>query len=120
MFYGVEGRHPITERRGYMWQCAWLSMFKSIVWAGWAVYLERFGLPTPLIFYDGPIEQYNEHKTLYEQILHWIGRRYGAIAHSGTKIAFAKAEGEGRSNDPHSALSDACDAAQSIRVLGAT
>lgn len=120
MFYRGEGQHPITERRGYMWQCAWLSMFKSIGWAGWAVYVERFGLPTPLIFYDGTIEQYNEHKTLYEQILQWIGRGYGAIAPNGTKIEFAKAEGAGRSSDPHSAISVACDTAQSIRILGAT
>ena len=120
LFYRGEGQHPITERRGYMWQCAWLSMFKSIGWSGWAVYVERFGLPTPLLQYDGTIEQYNEHRTIYEQILQWIGRGYGAIAPQSLKIDFAKADGAGRAADPHSALSDACDAAQSIRVLGAT
>jgi hypothetical protein len=120
IFVKGEGHHPITERRGYMWPCVWLSMFRSLGWAGWAVYVERFGLPTPLIKYDGTVEQYAEHKSLWEQMLQWLGRGYGAIVPKGTEVEFAKAEGRGRSADPHSAISDACDAAQSVRVLGAT
>lgn len=120
IFNKGEGHHPITERRGFMWPCVWLSMFRSIGWAGWAVYVERFGLPTPLLQYEGDEAQYQEHKTIYEQILQWLGRGNGAIAPKSLEISFPKAEGGGRANDPHSALSDACDSAQSVRVLGAT
>lgn len=120
-FYRGEGHHPITERRGYMWQCAWLSMFKSIGWAGWAVYVERFGLPTPLVEYDGELAQYQEYKQVFTDILNNLGKGYGAIIpKNNVTVDQLKFDGAGRSSDPHSALSDACDAGQSIRVLGAT
>jgi phage gp29-like protein len=120
-FFRGEGHHPITERRGYMWQCAWLSMFKSIGWAGWAVYVERFGLPTPLVEYDGELGQYTEYKQVFQDILNNLGRGYGAIIpKNNVTVDQLKFDGGGRASDPHSALSDACDAGQSIRVLGAT
>lgn len=121
IFMKGEGHHPITERHGYMWPCVWLSMIRSIGFAGWAAYVERFGMPTPLVEFDGDITQYHEHKRAYDEILHFLGRGIGAIIPSRNfKLEFAKAEGGGRANDPHSALADACDSAQSIRVLGAT
>lgn len=121
LFMKGEGQHPITERRGYMWQCAWLSMFKSIGIAGWSVFVERFGLPTPLLTYDGDVAQYNEHKSIYEQILRMLGLGWGAIVPSrNLKVDFAQVAQGGRANDAHSAFSDAMDAMQSIRVLGAT
>lgn len=121
VFYRGEGQHPITVRRGYMWPCSWLSMFKSIGWAGWAVFAEKFALPTPLIKYDGDVSQYREHKAIYEEILNNLGQGIGAIVPSENFSAenFMATSG-GRAGDPHSALSDACDSAQSVRVLGAT
>src|SRR5262249_36416415 len=40
VFMRGEGYHPIIARRGYMWQCIWLSMFRSISWAGWATFVD--------------------------------------------------------------------------------
>jgi hypothetical protein len=121
VFMKGEGEAPITERRGFMWPCIWLSMFRSLSWAGWANYVERYGLPTPLIEYDGTVEQYREHADLYRLILRDLGKGYGAIVPSkGLKIGVVEQPEGGKASDPHSALSDACDAAQSIRVLGAT
>lgn len=119
VFYKGEGQNPITERRGYMWQCVWLSMFKSIGWAGWTTFVERFGLPTPYVQY-GDVAQYNEHKILFNDILQNLGQGFGAMVPNDVKIENLQSPGGGRSSDPHSALSDACDAAQSIRILGAT
>lgn len=121
VFLKGEGQHPITERRGYAWQCVWLSMFKSIGWAGWATYVERFGLPTPLLLYEGGLEAYNEQVQTLQNILLNLGQGYGAIApQDGLKIDSLDFKNGGRSGDPHSAISDACEAAQSVRVLGAT
>jgi phage gp29-like protein len=119
IFYRGEGQNPITERRGYMWPCVWLSLFKSIGWAGWTVFVERFGLPTPIVQY-GDVAQYEEHKAVFQDILRNLGRGFGAIAPDDVKVDTLQQPTGGRSADPHSALSDACDAAQSIRVLGAT
>ena len=119
VFYRGEGQHPITERRGYMWQVVWLSMIKSIGWAGWASFVERFGLPTPYVQY-GDVAQYQEHKQLFQDLITQLGQGFGAIVPQDVKIDTLQSPAGGRSSDPHSALSDACDAAQSIRVLGAT
>jgi phage gp29-like protein len=114
IFYRGEGEHPIVERRGYMWPCVWLSMFKSIGWAGWATFVERFGLPVPLT-------QYDEYKAAYTDILNNLGSGKGAVLpQNGATFDFKDSPAGGRSSDPHSALSDACDSAQSIRILGAT
>ncbi len=120
-FYRGEGAHPIIERCGYMWPCIWYSMFRSIGWAGWATWVERYGLPTPLLTYDGDIAQYREMKTAYEDILKNLGQGLGGIVPSQNfKLEFAEPGQGGRANDPHSALSDACDSGQSIRIMGAT
>lgn len=120
-FMKGEGGHPITERRGYMRACVWLSMIRSVGLAGWAAWVERFGIPTPLIEYDGDVAQYREHKAVYEDILKNLGQGIGAIVPSQNfKLDFAKATDGGRASDPHSALSDAMDSAQSVRVFGAT
>jgi hypothetical protein len=119
VFMRGEGQHPVTELRGYMHQCMWLSMFKSIAWAGWAVYVERFGLPTPIIRY-GQMEQYQEHKVVFQDILKNLGQGIGAAIPEDVKTELEYAGSQGKSSDPHSALSDACEAAQSVRVLGAT
>lgn len=121
VFMKGEGAHPITERRGYMRACVWLSMIRAVGLSGWAAWVDRFGMPTPLIEYDGDVAQYREHKAVYEDILKNLGEGIGAIVPSQNfKVDFAKADSGGRASDPHSALSDAMDAAQSIRVLGAT
>lgn len=121
IFAKGEGGHPITERRGYMRACVWLSMIRSVGIAGWASWVERYGMPTPLLEYDGDVTQYREHKAAYEDILKMLGQGIGAIVPSQNfKLEFAKPSDGGRASDPHSALADACDSAQSIRVLGAT
>ena len=121
VFYRGEGQHPITERRGYMLACAWLSMFKSNGWAGWAAFVDRFGMPTPLVEYDGTLAQYAEYKKAFEDVLNNLGKGLGAIFPKNTfAITIPSPPSGGTANDPHSALSDACDAAQSVRVLGAT
>lgn len=121
VFYRGEGQHPIAERRGYMWPCSWLSMFKSQGWAGWAAFVDRFGMPTPLVEYDGTLAQYDEYKRAFEDVLNNLGKGLGAIfPRNAVGIRHLESPQGGRAQDPHSALSDACDAAQSIRVLGAT
>jgi phage gp29-like protein len=121
IFLKGEGQHPITERRGYMWQCAWLSMFKSVGLAGWATFVERFGLPTPLLKYDDTAATYREHVTTYKDILRRIGLGWGAILPKrGIELSFAEVTKGGTSNDAHSSFADAMDAMESIRVLGAT
>jgi phage gp29-like protein len=121
VFYKGEGQHPITARRGFGWQCVWLSMFRSIGWAGWVTFVNRFGMPIPIIEYDATIAQYDEYKTAYREILQNLGSGDGAMMpRKGANLRIEQPPAGGRSNDPHSALSDACDAAQSVRVLGAT
>jgi hypothetical protein len=121
VFLKGEGHHPITSRRGYMLSCVWLSMFRSIGWAGWATFVNRFGMPIPMIEYDGDVAQYNELRQAYQDILNSLGSGQGAIYPStGAKFDIKDPPSGGRSSDPHSALSDACDSAQSVRVLGAT
>src|SRR5262249_32073357 len=116
-----EGQHPIIERRGYMWPCVWLSMIKSIGWAGWASFVERFGLPTPLVEYDGDLAQFSEYKQTYVDILQNLGKGFGAIVpRNVANVRTIEPPSGGTSQGTHSALSDACDAAQSIRILGAT
>lgn len=121
LFYRGEGQHPITERRGYMWPCSWVSMFRSIGWSGWAAHVDRFAMPIPLIAYDGTIAQYAEYKQAYQDILNSLGTGKGAIyPREGATFEIKDPPAGGRSNDPHSAFSDACDSAQSVRVFGAT
>lgn len=121
VFLDGEGLHPIKVRRGHAWQCVWYSMFRSIGWASWAVHVDRFSLPVPVIQYDGDIAQYNEYKQAYQDILNSLGTGKGAILpRTGAEINIHDPPQGGRSNDPASALSDACDGGQSIRVLGAT
>lgn len=121
VFMKGEGHAPITARRGYMLSCVWLSFFRSIGWAGWAAFVDRFGMPIPMIEYDGSIAQYNEYKMAYQDILNSLGTGKGAIyPKDSATFRIENPPSGGRSSDPHSALSDACDSAQSVRVLGAT
>lgn len=121
VFLRGEGFHPITARRGWMHACIWLSMFRSIGWSGWATFVNRFGMPVPMIEYDGDVAQYSEYKAAYQAILNSLGTGQGAIyPSSGAKFRIEPPSAGGGASDPHSALSDACDAAQSVRVLGAT
>ena len=115
------GLHPTKARRGHAWQCIWYSLFRSIGWSSWAVHVERFSLPVPLIEYDGDIAQYTEFKAAWEDILNSLGSGKGAIVpKNGASFNITPPPSGGTSNDPASAISDACDAGQSIRVLGAT
>lgn len=115
------GLHPIKVRRGHAWQCVWYSLFRSIGWAAWAVHVDRFSLPVPIIQYEGSEAQYNEAKAAYDDILNLLGQGKGVVLpKTGAQFDIKDPPQGGRSNDPASALSDACDAGQSIRVLGAT
>lgn len=119
VFMEGSGLHPTTLRRGHAWQCVWYSLFRSMSWASWAVHVDRFSLPVPLITYDGGVDQYAEYKTAWEEILNSLGSGKGAIIpKTAAEIEIKDPPQGGRSNDPASALSDACDAGQSIRVLG--
>ncbi len=121
VFMDGEGLHPIKVRRGHAWQCIWYSMFRSIGWSAWAVHVDRFSLPVPIIEYDGDIAQYNEYQAAYSDILNSLGQGKGAILpRSGATFNIKDPPAGGRSSDPASALSDACDSGQSIRVIGAT
>lgn len=121
IFHTGEGLHPLAVRRGHAWQCVWYSFFRSIGWAGWATFVDRFGLPVPIIRYDADIASFAEYQAAYTAILNSLGTGKGAIVpQSGTQFEIKDPPSGGRSSDPHSALSDACDAGQSIRVLGAT
>lgn len=121
IFLDGDGLHPIKVRRGHAWQCVWYSLFRSIGWASWAVHVERFGLPVPVIQYEGDVAQYDEYKAAYEDVLNSLGQGKGVIVpRTGAQFDIKDPPAGGRSSDPASALSDACDAGQSIRVLGAT
>jgi phage gp29-like protein len=121
IFFGGEGHHPITVQRGHAWQCVWYSMFRSMSWASWAVHVDRFSLPIPLIEYQGDIAQYDQMKAAYEDILNTLGTGKGAIYPSdGSKFDLKDPPQGGRGNDPAPSLSDACNTGQSIRVIGAT
>jgi phage gp29-like protein len=121
VFLDGEGLHPTKVRRGHGWQCIWYSLFRSTGWAAWAVHVDRFSLPVPLIEYEGDIAQYQEYKDAYDDILNSLGEGKGAILpKGGASFNIKDPPAGGRSSDPASALSDACDAGQSIRVLGAT
>jgi phage gp29-like protein len=119
VFLDGEGLHPIKLRRGHAWQCVWYSLFRSLAWSAWGVHVERFSLPVPLIQYDADVEQYALYRDAYQDILNSLGQGKGAIIpKTGATFEIKDPPQGGRSNDPASALSDACDAAQSIRVLG--
>ncbi len=119
VFMEGDGLHPIKVRRGHAWQCVWYSLFRSIGWAAWAVHVDRFSLPVPIIQYDGDVAQYNEYQAAYSSILNSLGQGKGAILpKTGATFDIKDPPQGGRSNDPASALSDACDAGQSIRTLG--
>jgi phage gp29-like protein len=119
VFMDGEGLHPIKVRRGHAWQCVWYSMFRSIAWSGWATFVERFGMPVPILGYDGDLAQYSEYSTAMTDILNSLGTgnvfRYPK---NNFSLDVKDPPQGGTAHDPHSALSDACDAAQSIRVLG--
>lgn len=121
VFLDGDGAHPIKVRHGHGWQCIWYSMFRSIGWAGWAMFVERFGMPMPLIKYDGEIAQYAEMQAAYQDMLNSLGTgKGGTMPKDGAEIEFIEPPRGGTASDPHAALADACDAGQSIRVLGAT
>lgn len=121
VFLEGEGLQPVTVRHGYSWQCVWYSMFRSIGWAGWATFVDRFAMPIPIIEYRGDQTQFNEWQQAYQDILVSLGSGKGAMVPSdAAKLELKDPPRGGGSSDPHSALSSACDAAQSVRVLGAT
>ena len=67
------------------------------------------------------LSQYSEYNAAYNDILKKLGQGFGAILpRNVVGVKNLETPSGGRSSDPHSALADACDAAQSIRVLGAT
>jgi phage gp29-like protein len=119
VFMDGEGLHPIKVRRGHAWQCVWYSMFRSISWSGWATFVERFGMPVPILGYDGDLAQYGEYATAMTDVLNSLGTGNGfRYPKNNFTLDVKDPPRGGTSSDPHSALSDACDAGQSIRVLG--
>lgn len=119
VFLDGEGLHPTKVRRGHAWQCVWYSLFRSMGWAAWGVHVDRFSLPVPIIEYDGGVAQYEEYKAAYLDILTRLGQGLGVVMpRDGGKFQIHNPPSGGTANDPASALSDACDAGQSIRVLG--
>lgn len=119
IFLDGGGGHPVKLRNGHAWQCVWYSLFRSISWASWATRVERFDMPIPILGYDGDLAQYAEYQTAMSDILNAMGSGKG-IRYPKNNFSFEIKDPPrgGTSNDPQSALSDACDAAQSIRVLG--
>jgi hypothetical protein len=119
VFMDGDGLHPTKVRRGHAWQCVWYSLFRSIGWSAWATHVERFALPVPIIEYDGDLAVYQEQSAAFDDILKKLGEGKGVvIPRTGATFEIKDPPQGGRSNDPSSALSDACDAGQSIRVLG--
>jgi hypothetical protein len=119
IFLDGEGLHPTKVRRGHAWQCVWYSFFRSLGWSAWATHVERFALPVPIIEYEGDEAQYNEAKAAYDDILNTLGQGKGVVMPKvGSNLRIEQPAQGGRASDPSAALSDACDAGQSIRVLG--
>ncbi len=119
IFLDGEGLHPTKVRRGHAWQCVWYSFFRSMGWAAWATHVERFALPIPIIEYEGDEAQYNEAKAAYDDILNTLGQGKGVVMPKvGSNLRIEAPPPGGTANSPSAALSDACDAGQSIRVLG--
>lgn len=113
------GLAPIKVRRGHAWQCLWYSMFRSISWSSWATRVERFDMPIPMMGYEGELAQYDEYKQAMLDIDASLGSGKGIrYPKNAMDLKIESPPGGGTAHDPQSALSDACDAAQSIRVLG--
>lgn len=120
IFMEGDGLHPIKVRHGHAWQCVWHSMFSSIGLAGWAAFVDRFGMPVPTVEYEGEMAQYAEMQTAWQGILDTLGSGKGVVfpANHG-KLNFVEPPQGGHASDPHSALWDACKTAKVVRVLGA-
>ncbi len=119
VFLDGEGLHPTKVRRGHAWQCIWYSFFRSLGWSAWATHVERFALPIPIIEYEGDEVQYNAAKAAYDDILNTLGQGKGVVMPKvGSNLRIEQPPSGGTANAPAAALSDACDAGQSIRVLG--
>jgi Protein of unknown function (DUF935) len=120
VFMEGDGLHPIKVRHGHAWQCVWMSMFTSIGVAGWAQFVERFGLPIPKMEFDGDLAMFNEQKAAAQEILNAAGSAKGVMFPRGQfSLDYVQSPAGGRSSDPHSAFWDACKTAKVIRVLGA-
>ncbi len=121
VFLPGEGQHPIIERHGYMWPCVWYSLFKSIGWASWIARVDRFDMPIPIIEYDADAMQYQEYQAAYTDILNRLGKGLGVVMprDRGT-LRIENPPSGGQAHDPQSAVVDASESAQSVRVLGAT
>jgi phage gp29-like protein len=121
LFMVGEGQQPIIERHGYMWPCIWPSMFKAIGWSGWVTHVNRFAMPIPIVEYEGGLAQYEEYKQSFDQILNDLGQGFGVLVpRNDVGVRIENPPSGGSAHDPFSALSDACDASESVRVLGAT
>jgi phage gp29-like protein len=119
VFMEGHGQHPIKVRNGHPWQCVWYSYFRSIGWSAWVVHVNRFSLPLPEIQYDPDRAQYPEYQQAMLDILNALGEGKGIrVPRDAFDLKLHNPPAGGRADDPASALSDACDAGQSIRVLG--
>ena len=120
IFMEGDGQHPIKVRHGHVWQCIWHSLFSSIGLAGWAAFVDRFGMPVPTVEYDGDLAQYPEMQAAWQNILNSLGSGKGAVypANHG-KLEFKATPAGGTASGPHAQLWDACKTAKTVRVLGA-
>lgn len=121
IFMEGDGLHPIKVRHGHAWQCVWHSMFSSIGIAGWAAFVDRFGMPIPTVEYSGDIHQFAEMQEAWQAILNSLGSGKGVVypGNGDATLTIKDPPAGGRSSDPHSAFWDACKTAKVVRVLGA-
>ena len=107
-------------RRGYMRPCTLLLAAKRWSIRDWLNYAHLYGVPQLELLYDGTIEEYNEHRALYEKILRDFGQGIPAIHPESAKIQITNPPPGGRANDPQGALIGWANSEISKRVQGET
>lgn len=107
-------------RRGYMRPCTMLLAVKRWAIRDWLNYAHLYGVPQLELTYDGTVEEYQEHRALYEQILRDFGQGIPAIHPRDAEIKITNPPGGGRANDPQGALIGWANSEISKRVQGET
>lgn len=107
-------------RRGYMRPCTLLLAAKRWAIRDWLNYAHLYGVPQLELLYDGGIEEYDEHRGLYERILRDFGQGIPAIHPKDAEIKITNPPSGGRANDPQGALIGWANSEISKRVQGET
>lgn len=109
-----------VSRAGLMRTAAWPAMAKRYGFRDWLVYSQRFGMPMPLVTYDGDADE--DEIEVAKKILANIGSDGGAvIPKDRIGVSFEDAtRGNGENSKAHGGLIAHCNAEMSKLVNGST